>query len=997
MRSVSRSIVGFASLVAGAGLMAVLAGQQIGCSSGSSSNGPSGSESESTGAVGMELTLPGGEMLSTVTWTITGPNGASTVVQQGSVNVQNTNKIAFTVGGIPAGSGYSITITGTTTDGAVTCSGSATFSIVARTTTNVTVLMRCVSPGADSGSAAFNGQTFNCATANGIAASPSEATVGGSMALTATPASAPDPTAVTYAWSAPSGTFSAASGQSTTFTCTAPGAVTITLTVADGPVPSGASCDPAASTITLQVQCDAPLDAGAPQDATVGSDTGAGSDVGTGSDGSGPSACSLGAGGAIKHVIYVQFDNTHLSRDVPNVASDLQQMPHLLNFIRGKGTMMANDHTVLISHTGGGILSTLTGVYPDRHGQTVSNSYVRTSAAGTFSFPSTFQYWSNTVGGSVVFNLTQPDGTNMPAPWIPYTRHGCNVGGIAVADMELENVSTSATGDITNVFGTGSPQFNEAKTNSQKAVADFEGIAVHCAQGSAVCAGGEADNLPASQNYAGFMGLFGTQQINPLLTGADAGTALTDMLGNPIQDVHGNVGFPGFDGMSAAVSLAYIASMQEHGIPVTFAYIADAHDDHSTGGASAFGPGQAGYTATLAAYDQAFANFFTRLASDGIDQTNTLFVFTVDEGDHFVGVAPQPPTCDGTAGNFCTYPPVGSALSGIGEIQLNIDLLVTAEQPALGSQFVMGNKTNPGAPFDFTVHGDDAPTFYLSRVVAGDAGQPTGALGQTDPVTRQFERAAATFTAVNPYTGSTDNLLFKMADQAGMKAVHLFTTADLARNPTFVYFADDDYFITDFPSSTCATCIGAAFAWNHGDDQSIIGQTWVGFVGPGVVSQNNGPDQTVWTDHTDVRPTMLSVLGLQDSYVFDGRVITQALQPSGYSSNLAANVTTVETLGDMYKQINSPFDTFGQCILAVSTVALPADDATYASLEASITTLTSQRDALATTIKNALAGAEFGTTPIASSDASNWIAQAQSLLATCSLLQAQAQAVGDGG
>jgi hypothetical protein len=56
--------------------------------------------------------------------------------------------------------------------------------------------------------------------------------------------------------------------------------------------------------------------------------------------------CQLGNG--IKHVIYIQFDNTHLERDNPNVPSDLEQMPNLKNFIEGNGTMMANDHTVLI-------------------------------------------------------------------------------------------------------------------------------------------------------------------------------------------------------------------------------------------------------------------------------------------------------------------------------------------------------------------------------------------------------------------------------------------------------------------------------------------------------------------------------------------------------------------------------------------------------------------------------------------------------------------------
>ena len=101
------------------------------------------------------------------------------------------------------------------------------------------------------------------------------------------------------------------------------------------------------------------------------------------------SSCALNSpGNQIKRVISIQFDNTHFRRDNANVPSDLEQMPSLLNFIRNNGTLLTNDHTVLISHTAGGILSTLTGVYPDRHGQTVSNSYVRTSNTGAFSFPS---------------------------------------------------------------------------------------------------------------------------------------------------------------------------------------------------------------------------------------------------------------------------------------------------------------------------------------------------------------------------------------------------------------------------------------------------------------------------------------------------------------------------------------------------------------------------------------------------------------------------------
>jgi hypothetical protein len=306
------------------------------------------------------------------------------------------------------------------------------------------------------------------------------------------------------------------------------------------------------------------------------------------------SGCALGAGGAIKHVISVQFDNTHLRRDRAAVPSDLEQMPHLLNFMKDNGTLLSNDHTILISHTAGGILSTLTGVYPDRHGQIVSNSNVRFNGAG-FQFPSSFGYWTDPVAATTtVPNMVTPTGANAPAPWVPYTRAGCDVGSIAAANTVLENTGTGASGDVTKVFGVNSPEWNEAKASAAapagsaaraKAQTDFVGFAVHCAVGSATCASGQPDLLPAEPGgYTGYQGLFGAESVNPFLTGQPATTPLTDLFGAPITDPFGQPGFPGFDGMSAATSLAYTASLQEKGVPVTFAYISDAHDFHGVAG-----------------------------------------------------------------------------------------------------------------------------------------------------------------------------------------------------------------------------------------------------------------------------------------------------------------------------------------------------------------------------------------------------------------------------
>src|SRR5262249_11979606 len=151
-------------------------------------------------------------------------------------------------------------------------------------------------------------------------------------------------------------------------------------------------------------------------------------------------------------------------------------------------------------------------------------------------------------------NMITPDGTNAPAPWPVYTRAGCDVGAIASANIVLENTSTAPTGDITKVFGPGSPQFVEAQasaaapaTSAARALAqtDFVGFAVHCALNSPICASGQSDLLPSEpQPYIGFKGLFGAQAINPVVAG---GPSLNDLLGSPIADPFGQPGFPGFD------------------------------------------------------------------------------------------------------------------------------------------------------------------------------------------------------------------------------------------------------------------------------------------------------------------------------------------------------------------------------------------------------------------------------------------------------------------
>ena len=662
--------------------------------------------------------------------------------------------------------------------------------------------------------------------------------------------------------------------------------------------------------------------------------------------------CRLGPNGQIQHVIYIQFDNVHFTRDNPNVPSDLEQMPNLLNFIEGNGVLDDNNHTPLIAHTATDILTSLTGVYPNHHGVPIANSYRYFLPNGTSNTGVSFAYWTSPLFDpsnpknptDTNYNMISAPGTNTPAPWVPYTRAGCNFGSTATANTILENIGI----DVPTVFGANSPEAAEVASNPGQAFADFVGIGVHCAKGNAVCSAGhngKSDLLPSEPGgYNGYMGLFGNKYTAPQISPSGP---MTDLDGNVISDGQGHIGFPGFDGMEATVSLSYVAAMQEHGVPVTYAYISDAHDNHPNG--PAYGPGSAGYVAALKAYDNAFGKFFARLAKDGINKSNTLFVFTADEGDHFVGGSPSPAGCDGVTVP-CTY-------SQIGELNGNLAGLLATET---------GNTT------PYKVHSDSAPNFYI-----------TGDPSQTNPITRQLERDVDKLTTVNSLTGNTDNLTNFLADQTEMNLLHMIS-ADPARNPTFTMFAQPDYFLFSAAPNCNSPCVveEAGFAWNHGDVSPDINTTWLGMVGPGI--RHLGVTDEVWSDHTDTRPTMLGLLRLKDDYTHDGRVLFQFIDAWALPDSLRDHQETLRRLAEIYKKINAPVNQLGLDSLVISTAAeksgSASDDSTYTSLESKIAKFTTQRDALAAQMIALLEGAAFHGHAINVDKTNNLIHQAEELL-----------------
>ncbi len=668
------------------------------------------------------------------------------------------------------------------------------------------------------------------------------------------------------------------------------------------------------------------------------------------------SKCRLSS--SIKHIVYIQFDNVHLRRDNPNVPSDLEQMPNLLNFIEDKGTLFTNHHTPLISHTSVDIVTSLTGVYGDKFGVPIGNNIGLFGANGVASFPSSFTYWTDILADGLPEMLDQRS-KNAPAPWVPFTRAGCDVGAFSIANIEFENVDS----DINTVFGANSPQAMEAASNHNKAVADFEGIIVHCAQGSSLCAKNSAPDALNDEpgGYNGFTALYGNANVQPQISPSGP---VEDLDGNVIADSHGNPGFPGFSPRPSQ-TLGYLATMLEAGVPVVYGYIADAHDNRgpalsgvSTASEGTFGPGEAGYAMQLKAYDKAFGQFFTRLAADGVTKDNTLFVITADENDHFAGGPPSPANCDGVT-TPCTY-----ALKG--EIDANLDSVIATE---------FGDTT------PFGIHFDDAPTFYIN-------GNP----GQTDPVTRKLEREAGALLGFDPLdgpNGGTNQVTKALADHAEQDLLHMIT-ADPNRTPNFILFADPDYFFATSgttppplctPMQNAASCFveEAGFAWNHGDFQNQITHTWLGMVGPGVLSK--GRFGEIFSDHTDTRPTILSLAGLKDDYAHDGRVLFEALDDEAIPASLRDHRDTLSALAEAYKQINAPRGTLGaRTLTGISTTALKGNDATYASLEARLDAITKRRNQIAGEMIEMLEAAAFDHRSIDRAAAARLIDEAYDLL-----------------
>jgi phospholipase C len=303
------------------------------------------------GSIG--LVLSGGVTITTLSYSITGPLGFT---KTGSVDVSSSTRPTAVIGGLPAGSGFIITVSATSIDGATQCAGSASFSVTANSTTAVALTLDC-RQAAKTGSISVTGTINLCPNITAISANPGEVLVGSSIALSGAavdPDSGPAP--LSYSWSASSGKLTGASTASPSFECLTTGAATISLTVSDGD--PQASC---AAQGSVQVTCSGHNDA----------------------------ALLIPTATPIKHVVVVFGENIsfdHYFGTYPNAAG----------FTPAAGTPVANNLVTPLDVTSG--FAPLAGVDLLHNNPTAANTANGTGAINPFLLSGAAQAWTPDMG-----------------------------------------------------------------------------------------------------------------------------------------------------------------------------------------------------------------------------------------------------------------------------------------------------------------------------------------------------------------------------------------------------------------------------------------------------------------------------------------------------------------------------------------------------------------------------------------------------------------------
>ena len=570
--------------------------------------------------------------------------------------------------------------------------------------------------------------------------------------------------------------------------------------------------------------------------------------------------CHLGNG--IKHVVQIGFDNVHFFRDNPNVPSDLQLMPNLLNFFEDNGTFLSNNHTPLIAHTADDLLTTATGLYGDRQGNGISNSYQAYNADGTTDPATSFTYWTDPIDDTArtpnAGHDTNPNMVYSPVP--PATailagladhgrrrRRGCPTPGPAATSARSRrptrswrtppSTSRRSSAPTRRRLSRSPPTPTPSRTMRPPTTS---ASGVHCAKGAAFCADAQAvkfgqttpshtavaDLLPDEPGgYSGYQALFGSRYIAPQLGGGtpslsqdgvpvtNAAGNLTDEFGNEIDGdfTASRPGFPGFGEINAPQSLSYAADMLEHGVQVVNMYISDIHGNQDLPNSPQV-PTMGTDCASQPERARQRQPVLHRPGEVLQRRVRRLLQAAGRRRHHAEEHAVRPQLGRGRPRGRRQRRPRVPPIPG----RLRRRRPFPAPTPSANFGELSGNATGllaseTGNTTPFSMENDTAPEFYLT----GNPG-PDGSGGATVRARRGGPDQPA-----EPYTGTANEKITNYLANPVEEGILHFVDADPARTPTLAMFAKPDYFLQAAPLRRACKgqliCQTTAFAWDHGD------------------------------------------------------------------------------------------------------------------------------------------------------------------------------------
>ena len=324
-------------------------------------------------------------------------------------------------------------------------------------------------------------------------------------------------------------------------------------------------------------------------------------------------------------------------------------------------------------------------------------------------------------------------------------------------------------------------------------------------------------------------------------------------------------------------------------------------------------------------YDKAFGNFFTRM-QERRDHEGQLALRRHRRGGRPLRRHRARTTRRATASRTaCTY-----ANGHVTEVNGDLKRLVATYNASHGTT----------ATTDFSVHSDLAPNVYITGNPARDSATPRDLekamsdMHGDEPATRASSRTCSSRWPIRSRRSCSTWSRPTRRGRRRSRRSRRATTSSTRRRRRRARTTTSRTACSCRPRRSRTRTRRSRGTTAASSRRSAT--TWIGWVGPGI--EKKGQTDKVWTDHTDIRPTMLSLLGLKDDYVSDGRVVTEFLKgdatPKSLNGSRRSRISARCTSRSTRRSAQFSMDT-----LCASTGALAsntAGDTTYANTETAL-------------------------------------------------------------